>query len=74
MTVYYSGFLKNGKKFDHSTKGPGFKFKLGAGRVIKGWDMGVVGMKVSLYLIILIFLVNNVDALIFLSRSEEKGN
>ena len=47
MAVYYSGFLKTGKKFDHSTKGPGFKFKLGAGRVIKGWDLGVAGMKVG---------------------------
>jgi FKBP-type peptidyl-prolyl cis-trans isomerase len=46
VAVYYSGFLKSGKKFDHSTKGPGFKFKLGAGRVIKGWDLGVAGMKV----------------------------
>lgn len=48
MAVYYVGRLKkNDKQFDKSDKGPGFKFKLGQGRVIKGWDLGVVGMKVG---------------------------
>lgn len=48
MAVYYCGKLqKNGKQFDKSNKGPGFKFKLGQGRVIRGWDMGLVGMKVG---------------------------
>ena len=48
VSVYYCGKLqKNGKQFDQANKGPGFKFKLGQGRVIKGWDMGVVGMKVG---------------------------
>lgn len=48
MAVYYSGKLaKTGKQFDQSNKGPGFKFKLGQGQVIKGWDLGVAGMKVG---------------------------
>lgn len=47
-TVNYAGTLKNGTKFDSSyDRGTPFKFKLGAGEVIKGWDMGVLGMKVG---------------------------
>lgn len=33
--------------FDSTTKGPGFKFRLGRQEVIKGWDVGVQGMKVG---------------------------
>ncbi|XP_057373736.1 46 kDa FK506-binding nuclear protein-like isoform X2 [Daphnia carinata] len=48
VAVYYCGKLaKNGKQFDQSNKGPGFKFELGKGQVIKGWDLGVAGMKVG---------------------------
>ncbi|CAK9806070.1 39 kDa FK506-binding nuclear protein [Anthophora quadrimaculata] len=47
VTVYYVGRLKNGKKFDSTTQGTGFKFRLGKGEVIKGWDIGIVGMKVG---------------------------
>jgi len=48
VSVYYCGRLKsNNKKFDASESGPGFKFKLGKGEVIKGWDLGVDGMKVG---------------------------
>lgn len=48
LAVYYEGRLKkNNKVFDASQKGPGFKFALGRGEVIKGWDLGVVGMKVG---------------------------
>jgi len=48
LSVYYSGRLKsNNKQFDASTSGPGFKFRLGKGEVIKGWDVGVDGMKVG---------------------------
>ncbi|XP_060533323.1 46 kDa FK506-binding nuclear protein [Cylas formicarius] len=48
VTVYYEGRLeKNNKLFDSSNKGAGFKFRLGANEVIKGWDIGVIGMKVG---------------------------
>jgi len=46
--MYYRGWLqKNNKQFDSCLKGKPFKFKLGAGEVIKGWDIGVAGMKVG---------------------------
>jgi FKBP-type peptidyl-prolyl cis-trans isomerase len=44
ITVGYRGTLKSGKEFDKNSK---FNFKLGVGDVIKGWDMGVVGMRVG---------------------------
>jgi FKBP-type peptidyl-prolyl cis-trans isomerase len=47
-TVHYTGWLTNGQKFDSSSdRGQPFSFPLGAGRVIKGWDEGVQGMKVG---------------------------
>lgn len=47
-SVHYTGWLENGKKFDSSVdRGQPFSFSLGAGRVIKGWDEGVQGMKVG---------------------------
>ena len=47
VVVNYRGTLENGKEFDSSYgRGP-FSFPLGAGRVIKGWDEGVAGMKVG---------------------------
>jgi FKBP-type peptidyl-prolyl cis-trans isomerase len=45
--VQYTGWLTSGKKFDSSVGGPPFKFAVGAGEVIKGWDEGVAGMKVG---------------------------
>ena len=47
VVVDYRGTLESGKEFDSSYgRGP-FSFPLGAGRVIKGWDEGVAGMKVG---------------------------
>lgn len=46
--VHYTGKLTNGTVFDSSkTRGTPFEFPLGAGMVIKGWDLGVLGMKVG---------------------------
>ena len=49
VTVNYTGKFADGTVFDSSLK-PGrtpFEFTLGTGQVIKGWDMGVLGMKVG---------------------------
>lgn len=47
-SVHYEGRLENGSIFDSSqNKGRPFQFVFGTGRVIKGWDQGLVGMRVG---------------------------
>ena len=48
VSVNYVGTLTNGTKFDSSyDRGVPFTFRLGAGEVIQGWDIGVAGMKIG---------------------------
>ena len=48
VTVHYTGWLTDGTKFDSSLdRGQPFRFQLGAGQVIQGWDEGIPGMRVG---------------------------
>ncbi|KAM6502457.1 hypothetical protein JOM56_002434 [Amanita muscaria] len=47
VAMRYIGRLQNGKVFDKNVKGGPFSFRLGKGEVIKGWDEGIVGMRVG---------------------------
>ncbi|SFU06731.1 FKBP-type peptidyl-prolyl cis-trans isomerase [Pseudomonas marincola] len=48
ITTQYNGFLEDGRVFDSSyQRGKPFQCVIGTGRVIKGWDQGMMGMKVG---------------------------
>lgn len=47
VQVRYTGYRPDGLSFDATGSGPAFGFTLGAGEVIKGWDEGIVGMRVG---------------------------
>lgn len=48
VVVHYTGWLEDNTKFDSSKdRGRPFEFRLGEGKVIKGWEEGVVGMRVG---------------------------
>lgn len=48
ISVIYNGTFENGEVFDSNKEsGQTFEFTLGAGQVISGWDIGLVGMKVG---------------------------
>jgi len=45
LTVFYTGWLPNGTRFDTNVGGQAASVTLGAGQVISGWELGLVGVK-----------------------------
>lgn len=47
VSVFYTGWLANGRQFDSNAGGSPISFRLGAREVIDGWDQGIAGMRVG---------------------------
>mgnify|MGYP003347760513 CR=1 FL=1 len=47
VVVHYTGWLTDGSQFDSSSGGSPIGFPIGVGRVIKGWDEGLLSMRVG---------------------------
>ena len=47
VRLHYVGMLDSGEEFERSKSSQPMKFRLGRGEVIKGWDLGVMGMRVG---------------------------
>ena len=47
VKMHYTGTLKDGTEFDTSRDGDPLEFTVGTGEVIKGWDQGLIGMKLG---------------------------
>jgi FKBP-type peptidyl-prolyl cis-trans isomerase len=47
VSVFYTGWLANGRQFDSNAGGSPISFRLGAREVIDGWDQGVAGMRIG---------------------------
>ncbi len=46
VSVHYTGWLEDGTKFESThDRGATFAFKLGDGRVVQGWEIGMIGMR-----------------------------
>lgn len=47
LSVYYTGRLTTGERFDANTTGEGYSFQLGRRQVILGWEQGIQGMRIG---------------------------